>query len=116
MRTRNLAVVPVFPPPLPTHISHGMAQGTTGITGVIRLINDSKVRMTHLKQEIAAATNRFRQGYQDDGVLLSMILEGERKLTVALGQRRSVLLLVALQDTAKQSGIRRAVFIANINE
>ena len=34
--------------------------------------------MTELKHEIAASTSRFRQGYQDETVLLSMVLEGDR--------------------------------------
>lgn len=58
-----------------------MTQGGGGITGVIRFINGSKRRMTQLKQEIAASTSRFRQGYQDETVLLSMVLEGERRET-----------------------------------
>lgn len=44
---------------------------------MIRFINGSKMRMTQLKHELAASTNRFRQGYQDENVLLSMILEGD---------------------------------------
>lgn len=54
-------------------------QGAGGIAGVIRFINGSKMRMTQLKHELAASTNRFRQGYQDENVLLSMILEGEKQ-------------------------------------
>ena len=32
--------------------------------------------MTQLKQELAACTNRFRQGYEDETIFLSMVLEG----------------------------------------
>lgn len=59
--------------------SNRRTQGAGGIAGVIRFINGSKMRMTQLKHELAAATNRFRQGYQDENVLLSMVLEGDRK-------------------------------------
>eukprot|EP00903_Cladosiphon_okamuranus_P012671 g11851.t1 len=55
------------------HPSQKMGAG--GIAGVIRFINGSKLRMTQLKHELAAATNRFRQGYQDENALLSMVLE-----------------------------------------
>ena len=36
--------------------------------------------MTQLKQEIAAYTNRFRQGYEDETIFLSMLLEGKESL------------------------------------
>lgn len=55
-------------------------QGAGGIAGVIRFINGSKKRMTELKHEVAASTSRFRQGYQDENILLSMILEGDGKM------------------------------------
>lgn len=55
-----------------------VTQGAGGIAGVIRFINGSKGRMTQLKHELAASTSRFRQGYQDEAVLLSMVLEGDR--------------------------------------
>lgn len=58
-----------------------VAQGAGGIAGVIRFINGSKGRMTQLKHEVAASTSRFRQGYQDETVLLSMVLEGDRNDT-----------------------------------
>lgn len=58
------------------------AQGAGGIAGVIRFINGSKRRMTELKHEVAASTSRFRQGYQDETVLLSMLLEGGRNIDV----------------------------------
>lgn len=51
-------------------------QGATGIAEIIRVINESKSRMTQLKQELAASTNYFRHGYQDENVLLPMVLEG----------------------------------------
>lgn len=51
-------------------------QAAGGIAGVIRFINRSKGRMTQLKQELAACTNRFRQGYEDETIFLSMVLEG----------------------------------------
>lgn len=37
--------------------------------------------MTQLKHEIAASTSRFRQGYQDEAVFLSTVLEGNRQRT-----------------------------------
>lgn len=61
---------------LNTSHPHWAAQGAGGIAGVIRFINGSKGRMTQLKHELAASTSRFRQGYQDESVLLSTILEG----------------------------------------
>lgn len=54
-----------------------MLQGATGIAEIIRVINESKSRMTQLKQELAASTNYFRHGYQDENVLLPMVLEGQ---------------------------------------
>lgn len=57
-------------------VGRNCPQAANGIAGVIRFINGSKGRMTQLKQELAACTNRLRQGYEDETIFLSMVLEG----------------------------------------
>ncbi|CAM9469568.1 unnamed protein product, partial [Scytosiphon promiscuus] len=60
---------------LRSELHHTQRMNAGGIAGVIRFINGSKGRMTQLKHEVAASTSRFRQGYQDEEVFLSMVLE-----------------------------------------